>query len=61
MTNSTQGNQKLMEVTWPPAAIPKSVDWWQKVVALGRRLSEKLRAANSSNGGDDHPVDFGMW
>jgi hypothetical protein len=57
MSNAIPGNQKL---AWLPTAIPRSANWGQKLVDLGRRLSELLRAAKSSGGREDDPMYFGM-
>ena len=60
MSNAIPGNQKLVEASWLPAAIPRSANWGQKLLDLGRRLSELLRAAKSSGGREDDPTYFGM-
>jgi hypothetical protein len=60
ITNSMQGNSQAAETSWAPAEIPKRTIWGRELVALGRRLSELLRAAKSSGGREDDPMYFGM-
>jgi hypothetical protein len=52
MSNSIQGNQKLMGATWSRAGIPKKDDRAQSLADLGRRLRQLLRNLSKRLEGD---------
>ena len=60
MSSATQGNQRLVEVYWLPAAIPKRTFWRRKLAALGRRLTKRLRVENLAKALEGDQEYFGM-